>query len=188
MERVLIVTATAKSGAQLTQFLRALERADTVDLALSGGAARRMLLEADYDLILVNAPLPDEFGHGLASLAAHETTAGVLLAVRHETADEAAAQVEADGVLVVPKPLVRAQFYQALRLLLAARRRLSGLADENRRLQRKIEEIRLVDRAKCLLIELRGMTEPEAHAYIEREAMNRRCPKPDIAREILQAF
>ncbi|NCB28802.1 MAG: ANTAR domain-containing protein, partial [Clostridia bacterium] len=74
----------------------------------------------------------------------------------------------------------------ALRLLLAARRRLFGLQSENRKLQRKIEDIRIIDRAKCLLIELRGMTEPEAHAYIEKQAMARRMTRRDIAQDILQ--
>ena len=31
-----------------------------------------------------------------------------------------------------------------------------------------------MDRAKCLLIECCGMTEPEAHSYIEQQAMNQR--------------
>ena len=56
---------------------------------------------------------------------------------------------------------------------------------ENRRLQKRIEDIRLVDRAKCLLIECCGMSEPAAHSYIERQAMNRRCPKRDIAQGII---
>ena len=56
---------------------------------------------------------------------------------------------------------------------------------ENRRLQKRIEDIRLVDRAKCLLIECCGMSEPEAHSYIEQQAMNRRCPKRDIAQGII---
>ena len=56
---------------------------------------------------------------------------------------------------------------------------------ENRRLQKRIEDIRLVDRAKCLLIECCGMSEPEAHSYIEQQAMNRRCPKREVAQGII---
>lgn len=186
LERVLIVTATAKSGTMLAQFLRSVEQTDAIETALSGGEARRLLLEYEYDLVLINVPLPDEFGHELASVVAHDTTSGVMLVVREEQADEVSARMESDGVLVVAKPLNKAMFYQALRLLLAARRRLFGLQSENRKLQRKIEDIRIIDRAKCLLIELRGMTEPEAHAYIEKQAMARRMTRRDIAQDILQ--
>ena len=68
----------------------------------------------------------------------------------------------------------------------AARRRMTGLQDENRRLQQRIEDIRAVDRAKCLLIECCGMTEPEAHAYIEQQAMRRRRTKREIAESVIR--
>ena len=74
---------------------------------------------------------------------------------------------------------------QALRMTRAARSRLTGLQSENRRLQKRIEDIRQVDRAKCLLIECCGMTEPEAHSYIEQQAMNQRRSKRDIAEDII---
>ena len=135
-------------------------------------------MDGEFDLVLVNTPLPDEFGHELAQLAAGETTAGVILLAKAEIADSVAEKVEDDGVFVVPKPLSRVLFMQALRMTRAARSRLNGLQNENRRLQKRIEDIRLVDRAKCLLIECCGMSEPEAHSYIEQQAMNRRCPGP----------
>ncbi len=140
---------------------------------------------ANLTLYWSTRPLPDEFGHELAQLAAGETTAGVILLAKAEIADSVAEKVEDDGVFVVPKPLSRVLFMQALRMTRAARSRLSGLQNENRRLQKRIEDIRLVDRAKCLLIECCGMSEPEAHSYIEQQAMNRRCPKRDIAQGII---
>ena len=138
-----------------------------------------------YGLVLVNTPLPDEFAHELAQTAAHDTLAGVILLARAEIADSVAERVEDDGVLVVPKPLSRVVVTQALRLTHAARRRLTGLQSENRRLQQRIEDIRAVDRAKCLLIECCAMTEPEAHAYIEQQAMKRRRTKREIAEAII---
>ena len=47
-------------------------------------------------------------------------------------------------------------------------------------------QLRLVSRAKCLLIENRGMTEAEAHHYIEKEAMNSRRTREQVAEEILE--
>ena len=184
MERMLIVTATAKSHDMLTQFVASCGvQAQTVSAA-SGAQARRALVDGDFDLILVNTPLPDEFGHELAQ-AACETSAGVTLLAKAEIADDVAQKVEEDGVFVLPKPLSRTLFLQALRMSRAARARLTGLRRENRRLQQRIEDIRQVDRAKCLLIECCGMTEPDAHAYIEQQAMQRRCTKRVVAEDII---
>ena len=50
--------------------------------------------DADWQVILINTPLSDEFGHELAVFAAGSTGAGVVLLVKAEMADEVAARVE----------------------------------------------------------------------------------------------
>ena len=157
MERILVVSSTEKTHAMLAQFLSSCGVQSQLCRAMAGSEARRALVDG----------------------------AGVILLAKAEIADSVAEKVEDDGVFVVPKPLSRVLFMQALRMTRAARSRLSGLQNENRRLQKRIEDIRLVDRAKCLLIECCGMSEPEAHSYIEQQAMNRRCPKRDIAQGII---
>ncbi|MCI7126583.1 MAG: ANTAR domain-containing protein [Agathobaculum sp.] len=185
MEHILIVSATAKSLAMLTQFLSSCAVQAQIATATSCAEARRTLLDTDYDLLLVNAPLPDEFGHELAQTAAQDTLAGVILLAKTDIADAVSEKVEDGGVIVVPKPLSRTLFLQALRMIRASRARLAGLQKENRQLQKRIEDIRLVDRAKCLLIECCAMTEPEAHRYIERQAMEQRLTKREVAERIL---
>ncbi len=186
MERILIVSATDKTHETLTKFLAScgVQPSQTVK-AFSGSEARRALVDGEFGLILVNAPLPDEFGHELAQDAAQKTIAGVILMVKAEASDAVAGTVEEDGVFVISKPISRALFSQALHMAHATQARLSRLLNENRRLQKRIEDIRFVDRAKCLLIECCSMTEPEAHAYIERQAMDRRLSKRKIAEQII---
>lgn len=185
MERILLVSATEKSRTMLSQFLTSCGVQAQLAPASSGAEARRMLVDGLFDLVLVNTPLPDEFGHDMAQQAANDTLSGVILLAKAEIADSVAEKVEDDGVFVVPKPLSRVLFMQALRMTRTARSRLTGLQSENRRLQKRIEDIRQVDRAKCLLIECCGMTEPEAHSYIEQQAMNQRRSKRDIAEDII---
>ena len=86
-----------------------------------------MLVDGLFDLVLVNTPLPDEFGHDMAQQAANDTLSGVILLAKAEIADSVAEKVEDDGVFVVPKPLSRVLFMQALRMTRAARSRLTGL-------------------------------------------------------------
>jgi response regulator NasT len=51
-----------------------------------------------------------------------------------------------------------------------------------------MEEIRLVNRAKWLLIENLKMTESDAHHYIEKQAMDRCCSKKEIALGIIKTY
>ena len=118
----------------------------------------------------------------------YRATAGVVLLVKAEMADEVAARVEDAGVFVVPKPLNRALLFGAVKLAQAANRRIMGLQRQNNILQQKIDDIRLVDRAKCALIQYRLLTEPEAHKYIEREAMDSRRTRREVAQAILRMY
>ena len=185
MERILIVSATEKSHTMLAQFLTSCGVQAQLCYASSGAAARRALVDGVYGLVLVNTPLPDEFGVEFSQDAAGQTSAGVLLLVKAEIADDVAAKVERDGVLVLSIPLSHALMGQGVRLAQALHQRVDALVRENRKLQTRIEDLRLVSRAKCVLIEC-GMTEPDAHAYIEKRAMDTRQSKRDVARELLQ--
>ena len=187
MDSVLIVTSTEKGRGFFSELLRS-HAFETVSMAASGGEARRNLLEYEYDLVIINAPLQDEFGHELALYTAQSTSAGIILVVKAELEDTVSQKVEDNGILVIPKPVSRTAFFQAIKLLNATRKRLLGLKDQNIKLQQKIEEIRLVDRAKCALIQYLGMTEDKAHHYIEKQAMDLRCPKYEIAKNILKTY
>ena len=115
-----------------------------------------------------------------------KTNAGVLLLAKSGTADQIADKLLHYGVLVLAKPFPAVQFRQSVQLAAACCHRLDYLRQENERLTEKIAQIRLVDRAKCLLIERRGCTEAEAHRYIEKTAMDSRRDRADVAREILE--
>ena len=74
---------------------------------------------------------------------------------------------------------------QSIRACCAMVERLRRAEERYATVEEKIEEIRIVNRAKWVLIEKRGMSEPEAHRFIEKEAMDRRLPRSLVAQEIL---
>ncbi len=55
-------------------------------------------------------------------------------------------------------------------------------------MQYKIEDIRLTAKAKYLLMIYENKTEEQAHKYIERQAMNQRRQKKEIAKEIIDYY
>ena len=54
--------------------------------------------------------------------------------------------------------------------------------------KQKIEEIRAVNRAKWLLIDVLKMTEADAHRYIEKQAMDRCVSKLEVAKGIINTY
>ena len=50
------------------------------------------------------------------------------------------------------------------------------------------DDIRLIDRAKWILITRMGMSENEAHRYIEKQAMDLRVTRRAIAEGLLKTY
>ncbi len=148
--------------------------------------ARRLLLQQSYDLVVVNAPLPDGMGTDLAMKLCAETDAAVALLIRHELYEEVNAKALPDGVVVVSKPTNSQLLTQVIRGLCAMRERLRSVKQRQSTVEEKMEEIRRMNQAKWLLIEHEGLTEQEAHQKILREAMERRVTKLDAAERIIQ--
>jgi len=187
MESALIVTFSEKSAAYFTEILSAASINQIVALP-SCAEARRLLLERDFDLVIINAPLRDETGENLSRHIASRGISQVLLVVKSEYFDAVSNLCEDDGVLVVAKPINRAVLGLALSLAKSAQGRLKRMQAENSKLKQKIEDIRVVDRAKCILISYLNMSEQEAHRYIEKQAMDMRTAKRAIAEGILKTY
>ena len=84
------------------------------------------------------------------------------------------------------KPVSRLLFYQALHLLIATQNRWQRFDRENQKLRTKMEEVRIVARAKCILVEYLRMSGQQAHRYIEKQAMDMRTSKKDVMENILE--
>jgi len=159
-----------------------------VTVVRSVAEAQRRLLEQAYDIVMINAPLPDDPGMRLAINTCGSSGAGVLLLVKNEIYNDVYSKVVAHGVLTLSKPTDLQMVAQSLRVLCATRERLRQWEEKQVTVEKKIEEIRLVNRAKWLLIECLSMTEADAHRYIEKQAMDLRVPKREVAEDIIKTY
>lgn len=157
-------------------------------IAENGEKARRLLGSCRYDLVIIDSPLPFESGAELALDIAEGHLSAVIFTVNAERLDETRYRVEDSGVIVLPKPLQPEQLEMALHLCLSSAARISALERENEKLRKKIEELRLVNRAKWVLCEKFNMDESSAHRYIEKKAMDNRVTRLSVAKQILKDF
>ena len=151
-------------------------------------AARRELLDRSYDFVIVNAPLPDDFGSRFAIDACSNTGTVALLLVRSDAYEQTYAKVTPQGVFTLLKPTSSQALQQAIKYMAAARERLRRLEKKATSIEEKMEEIRLVNRAKWILIEQLKMTEPDAHRHIEKQAMDRCISRKEVALGIIKTY
>ena len=150
--------------------------------------AQRRLLENPFDIVFINSPLPDSSGIRFSMDVCNNSEAGVLLLVNHEIYEETYYKVLPSGVVTLSKPTNTQMVSQNLRILCAMRERLRTVKSKQATVEEKIEEIRLVNRAKWLLIQCLNMTEPDAHRYILRKAMEQRLSKREAAEIIIRTY
>ena len=181
--RVLLVSASEGLNRALGEMLPLTGGAE-VTHAGSVSAAKRLLLAQSYDWVIVNSPLPDDAGIRFASDASSGGAVALLLAGA-ETAEQIGERVTGQGVFVLRKPNTREALRTALVWLGAARERLRKNETKTLSLEEKMAEIRVVNRAKWLLIRHKGLDEPAAHRLIEKQAMDRCVTRRAIAQEIV---
>jgi len=113
---------------------------------------------------------------------------GVLLIVSESAYAASCEALKMTGVLVLSMPCSGKTVFEAAMMLRAMNERLCGERSQRSRLEEKIGEERLVSRAKLTLITTLGMSEDEAHRYIEKQAMDMRATRRAVAENILKTY
>ena len=151
-------------------------------------AARRELLSRNYDFVIINSPLSDDPGTRFAIDASNRADTVVLLLLRADSYEEINERVTSHGVFTLQVPFPASTIRQCLKWMISARERLRKLKTINLSIEEKMEEIRLVNRAKWILIEQLKMNEADAHRHIEKQAMDRCTSKKEIALGIIKTY
>lgn len=185
MENVLIISSRKNAVETLSVFMR-----DTfgsrIRVASTAQQAREIIgVNRSWELVMINLPLSDETGIELAQYVAEDTAASCVVFVTSEDMEKIIDTADKSSIIVISKPFSRHTLYQILKAVDTALNRSWSLYEETVRLERKIEEIRLIDKAKFRLMQYRNMTEEEAHSYLEQYAMKNRKKKTIAASEII---
>lgn len=184
---VLVISSKENFNASLQSLLPESKYAP-VQIVSSVSLAKRVLLERSFDFVFINTPLPDDFGTRFAIEISGNKGTVILLLVRNEVYEEVCDKVTEYGILTLPKPASKQMVAHTLNFMAGIRERLRKLENKSLSMEEKMKEIRLVNRAKWVLIDELKMSETDAHRYIEKQAMDRCVSRREIAEEIISTY
>lgn len=184
---ILLVSAADRFTSSFTDLLLEI-RYFPVQTAASISAARRILTEKTFDFVIINAPLPDDIGIRFAIDICTSRQTSVLLLAKNDIHAAVHEMVVPYGVFTLPKPVPKSLMLQALTWMESSRERLRQFEKKSLSIEEKMAEIRLINKAKWILISELSMSEPEAHRYIEKQAMDRCIARRSIAEEIIKTY
>ena len=182
MKKVLVFSESSAAAEKIGELLRA---EDGYDLRAVPDLRAARAADADA-LLLVLASDPAACAKDVRTLAL-ETTMGLAAVVREPLRAAAEEAFRGLGVFVLPS-LGGKTLCLAVDMAVKSGERLRVLGSENVRLKESIGDLKLIDRAKCALIQYLNMTEESAHRFIEKQAMDRRVSKREVALGILKTY
>lgn len=157
--------------------------------AAEGLSAVEMARKLKPDLVIMDIRFEGETFDGIdaARILTEEGIAPVLLLSAYSQRDLVDRARNSGVVGYLVKPFTEADLPPAIETALARFEEFDSVKQQAADLKDALETRKLVDRAKGLLMDMRGMSEAEAFRRIQKLSMNYRKPMREVAEAIILA-
>jgi response regulator NasT len=168
----------------LRQALEALGH-QVIGEAETGGDMVQTVRKSQPDVVVFDIHLPQQDGlTALREIYQERVIAAV--AITADRDQELVRRALDEHVLAyLVKPVEAYQLGPALQVAWARFQELRDLMAANMNLRQSLQNRKLIERAKGILMDLHHWSEPEAFRRLQRGAMNRRVPMIDLAQAII---
>ena len=184
--RILLVSSSKNFSLGISNAL--MYESYEIEMIDSIAKAKRKVLDKDFDIIIINSPVIDDFGLDFAIEEAITNVSGILMFVKPEIESEIYYKTYQYGILTLTKPSTKSILLQSLRLLCSTIAKREQIYSKPKNINERLEEIKIINTAKLLLIEHLKLTEDESHKYLEKRAMDFRQSKIKIAKNIIDEY
>jgi response regulator NasT len=147
-------------------------------------SALNVIFRTEPDLVIIDPRLPDAHGLGIIKIIEEHRAAPVILLTESY---EHALHEEVQDYWVfgcLPKPFSEVQLINAVEFAISNFKKYIKLIEENKRLKKALEERKLVEKAKGLVMEVKGISEREAYKYLQKISMDSCIPIAVVANRI----
>lgn len=159
---------------------------DVVGEAGDGAKGLELARELKPDLVVFDVKMPEMDGITAAQHITDEGIAPVVLLTAFSQKELVERASEAGAMAYVVKPFTPAELIPAIEIALSRHAQFKALEDEVADIVERFETRKLLDRAKGLLNQRMGMTEPEAFRWIQKASMDRRATMREVAQAVIQ--
>ncbi len=156
------------------------------EICTSGSEAIRKVRSFEPDILLINFDMPDITGLKVATIIGDENLCSVVLFVTNVQREFCGDVIEDYDITMFPKPVSVDSLLNTLDLILQNRRRLGKLESELSRLKRELDDRKLIEQAKGILMKKKSVSEAEAYRRIQKMSMDSRVAMREIAKKVIE--
>lgn len=154
-----------------------------VGQASNGSEAIQLVQQEQPDLAILDVKMPILDGISAAEEIVEHAAVLVLTAFsQKELIDRASA---AGAIAYVVKPFTLLDLQPSIEIAIARHRQMKALESEVRDIHQRLESRKVIDRAKGILMTALRLSEPEAFAWIQKTAMDRRVSMKVVAEAVI---
>ena len=186
MKKVLVIDDHEPSRRQLVESLRSCGYLIAAE-GSSGKVALALSQASGSEVIVMAVGLADLDGIEVAREIMQAAPLPIVLITSHADASTVARATQAGVMSYLVKPLRAEELAPAIELAVSRFGDFVSLQEEVSTLKLNLEERKLIERAKGLLMEQRHLSEERAYSLMKKASMNMRKPMSDIAQAILLA-
>src|SRR3954447_12081566 len=159
---------------------------DVVAQAGDGQTAVELVMEHRPDLVVMDVKMPKLDGIAAASQIAAARIAPVVMLTAFSQRELVDRAREAGAMAYLVKPFTRSDLVPAIEIAVSRFGELGALEQEVADLGEQLAARKAVDRAKGVLQEELGITEPEAFRWIQKTAMDLRRSMREVAEGVVE--
>lgn len=184
--KILIVDANPVRAAIIDEGLREAGFTDLVRIGATHGLVKA--IEAnDPDVVVIDLEDPSRDALADMFLVSQHVRRPITMFVDQSDAASIEAAVEAGVSAYIVDGLKKERMQPILQTCISRFNAFKRLREELDEARSQLEERKLVDRAKGIVMRLKGLNEEEAYALLRKTAMNEKRKLVDIARSIITA-
>uniref|UniRef100_UPI003D944D7A ANTAR domain-containing response regulator n=1 Tax=Gordonia sp. B7-2 TaxID=3420932 RepID=UPI003D944D7A len=185
--KVLVAEDDSLIRMDLIEMLRE-EGYDVVGEAPNGQAAVELTESLGPDLVIMDIKMPIRDGIDAATEIAQKRLAPVVMLTAFSQRDFIEKARDAGAMAYLVKPFTKADLVPAIEVAVSRYQELKMLEREVATVNDRLETRKVVERAKGLLMEKQGLSEPVAFKWIQRAAMDRRTTMKAVAQVVVETL
>ncbi|MDA8863294.1 response regulator [Pontimonas sp.] len=158
---------------------------EVVAEASDGEKAVALAEELRPDLVVMDVKMPLMDGISAAEILTKRKIAPVVLLTAFSQRELVERASEAGALAYVVKPFTPNDLIPAIDIALGRYAQIQALEDEVADMAERLETRKILDRAKGILNNTMGLTEPEAFRWIQKASMDRRLTMKEVAQTVI---
>ncbi|GAA2847278.1 response regulator [Streptosporangium fragile] len=153
--------------------------------AADGEAAVKLAMEHRPDLVILDVKMPILDGISAAEQIVSQRVAPCLILTAFSQRDLVERARDAGAMAYLVKPFTKSDLVPAIEMAVSRHQEIAALEREVGTLSERLETRKLVERAKGLLMERHGWSEPQAFRWIQKASMDRRLSMRQVAQIVV---